>query len=149
MSVRSLAKEEVVAVRTWILLVLLVTLSACAQPQHIKTVSHYKTDFASRLDINVSYEQVDNKSFASVFMGNPKKTDVLLWMVLKRTVPGELVLRETLVYEGNDKSLHKIYRLPMGETGTTGTLYIKVLNSDNRELLRSPVVDISSIGETK
>ena len=149
MSVRSLAKEEVVAVRTWILLVLLVTLSACAQPPRINTVSHYKTDFASRLDINVSYEQVDNKSFASVFMGNPKKTDVLLWMVLKRTVPGELVLRETLVYEGNDKSLHKIYRLPMGETGTTGTLYIKVLNSDNRELLRSPVVDISSIGETK
>ena len=137
------------AVRTWVMLVLLVTLSACAQPPHISTQSHYKTDFASRLDINISYETIDNESFASVFMGNPKGTQVFLWMVLNHSIPGEKVNRETLVYKGSDKSLHKIYRLPMGETGTTGTLFIKVLNINDLELIRSQVVDISSKGETK
>ena len=135
--------------RTLILLVFLVTLSACAQPPSVTKVSHYNTDFASRIDLNVHYEVSNNESFASVFMGNPKATKVWLWLVINHSVPGEIVNRETLVYEGSDKTIHKIYRLPLGENDTTGTLYVKVLNIDDRELLRSPVVNTSLQGETK
>lgn len=138
------------AIRLLIVTLMLVALTSCAQPPtQRRSVSHYQTNFSSRMDLNVHYEANLEEAFASVYMGNPKGTQVILWLVLNHTVPGERVNRETLIYEGNDKTLHKIYRLPMGEPNTEGTLYVRVLSTDGRELIRSATVHISSKGETK
>ncbi len=121
---------------------LALVLSSCAQPPPPKKyVSKYTNDFASRLELNVTYEEPDTMG---VYMKNAKRTQLKLWLILNHSVPGERVLRETLVYEGNKMTLHKVYRLPQGTDGIEGSLYLKALNANGQELIRSETIRLSS-----
>lgn len=126
--------------RIWTLVIMLVALSSCAQPPTKKVYSYHKNDFASRLELNVHYEEPET---LSLYLSNPKQTQVYLWLVMNHSVPGERVLRETLVHDGTDSTLHRIYRLPQGSGGITGALYIRVLSEDDKELIRSNVVQLT------
>lgn len=127
-------------------LVLSLFLGACAQAPHIKQVSHYKTDIASRIDLNVTY---DSRGEVAVYMSNPREQDVRLWLVQEYKTPEERVLRETQIYKGLTKVLHKIYRIPMRDSEINGTLYVRVLNTNGVVVLTSATIETSSIGETK
>jgi len=134
--------------RIWTLVIMLVALSACAQPPTTKSIQNSTTDFKSRMDLNVHYEAIGEEANVSVYMGNPRGTKVLLWLVVNHSVPGERVNRETLIHEGTERTIHRIYRLPKGERDVNSILYVKVLNESGQETLRSKTVTVSTIGET-
>jgi len=115
-----------------------VVISSCAQPPPPKKyVRNYNHDVVSRTELNVAYEAPDTMA---LYFKNPKGTQVWLWLILNHSVPEERITRETLVYQGTEKSLHKLYRLPQGTDGIEGSLYVRALNLDGQELIRSKAI---------
>ena len=133
--------------RILLALIMCVVLSSCAQPPPPKAyISKYKNDFASLTELNVAYEEPDTMA---LYFKNPKGTQVYLWLILNHSVPEERITRETLVYSGNKKSLHKVYRLPQGTDGIEGNLYVRALGIDGQELIRSEAILFHQKEKTK
>lgn len=148
---RSVAREEHVAAKVqWsIVSLMLVLLLGCAQPPKGTYVQQYKSDFNSRIDISVTHQGIGNASELSVYMSNPRRTPVVLWLVQTYENPGQKVTRESQIYTGEERVLHKIYRLPVGEPDIAGTAIIRVLDNNGAKLLQSAPVTLHSKEKTR
>jgi len=120
-------------------LLLLLIFTACA-PQQAPTVrEQWTNDFASGITLNTTLYQDTSLKVVGIYLDNPRRNSLKIWLKQVVTNISEIVTRERRVYLGNDRQINKAYKLSPLEEGARETITVVVRDDRNRELLKEEV----------
>ena len=120
----------------WILPLLFI---GCAQPptnKYVKQTTH-KTDFGSGIDLAVSYHQQSDGSIIVADASNLRNRTIRLWLVHLQEMDGQRISRAIRYYEGADKTVREVFRVPPIESGLTETFWTEAFGPGGELLIKS------------
>lgn len=122
-----------------------ILISGCAQPPPPQVYkSKYKSDFASRLDIQINYHTDPNSGYVVVDLYNPRNKPVRLWLVQLQETDGRRISAAERFHIGNEKKHQELFRVPLLEPGLSETFYVEVFDEAGKLILKSdPITNTS------
>ena len=111
--------------------ILLLLLTSCAQQPTNISKEVYSTDFSTGISLVAGYFE---SGFLVLDCNNGARKTINIWLIQEIKTHSAKVKRETLLYEGDTRSIHKQFKL--SPTEGEGHLTLNVLDRHNSLILQ-------------
>lgn len=133
----------------WIYLAALILWTGCAPvaPPKDYHAAEFKSDLKSRIDISVNYHLQPDSGIVVVGVGNPRARSLRLWLVQTTSTDGQRIVAARRFYQGADKKIQEIFKIPLPETGLKETFFVEAFDETGTLIITSEPINPNPIKE--
>lgn len=118
-----------------IVFLVLVGLTACAQPKQQQGVEHFSNDFATGVKVLIGFWE---PNLLALDVNNPYREFINIWLKQEYNTPTERTTKETLLYAGMDGTMHKTFKLSYFAKGEE-KVTVKTLDNQGKIILQEEI----------